>query len=229
MRPSKVKVETGHLDQIYQSSTTTIMYFTYITIMIISSDRSSWTFLCFFSENPIFLKDGPNLSPPHFVTFWRGPGTPHQRLPVQELWKEDHRCHHRQIDDDEWFNMMMMTMTMMVILDKHQVLPVDFHQVLDAAAASGELVVRVQLRHNQPWLSLIISDDDGDDGLVVWVQLRWSCMMMVVLWPERAISAAQMAAEITLIDRNILAFFAGIPISKPLDTDLITSLDLFCR
>ena len=63
--------------------------------------------------------------------------------------------------------MMTMTMTMTVILDKHQVLPVDFHQVLDAAAASGELVVRVQLRHNQPWLSLIISDDDGDDGLVV--------------------------------------------------------------
>ena len=75
--------------------------------------------------------------------------------------------------------MMMMTMTMTVILDKHQVLPVDFHQVLDAAAASGELVVRVQLRHNQPWLIIDDLDDDGDDnsydgddGLIVRVQLR---------------------------------------------------------
>ena len=48
-------------------------------------------------------------------------------------------------------SMMMMMMLMMVILDEHQILSVDFHEVLNAAASASELVVWIQLSHDQSW------------------------------------------------------------------------------
>ena len=69
----------------------------------------------------------------------------------------------------------------LILLDEHQILSIDFHQVLNAATPPGELVVWVHLSHYQSWFY-----NNGDHFFIIIIII----IVMVVLWHEKATSAS---------------------------------------